>query len=62
MVAGIVGALIVALAIKVDLVFGFFHSLPRPFTAMTIVCLAAGASERLASGLIKNMENRSVEI
>jgi hypothetical protein len=53
---GIVGALIVALAIKSDLLFGVFRSLPRPFTAMIVACLAAGASERLASGLIKNME------
>ena len=53
---GIIGASVVALAIKADVLFGAFQSLSHPLTVLMILCIAAGASERMASGLIKKME------
>jgi hypothetical protein len=58
---GIVAAFFVALAIKADLLLAIFHSLTHPFLALLVACFVAGASERFASGLIKNME-KSVSI
>jgi hypothetical protein len=52
---GIGGALLVALAIKADLLLGVFRSLTHPFLALLVACLTAGTSERLTSGLISSM-------
>lgn len=54
-VVGMAGALLVALAIKADLLLGIFHSLTRPFLALLVACLVAGASERLVPSLINTM-------
>lgn len=54
-IAGIAGALLVALAIKADLLLGIFHSLTHPFPALLISGMIAGTSERFVRGLISTM-------
>jgi hypothetical protein len=55
-VAGIAGALFVALAIKADLLLGVFRSLTHPFLALLLSGVIAGASERFVPGLISTMD------
>jgi hypothetical protein len=54
---GMLGALFLALAIKANLILGLAQTWPRPFLALLIFCIVAGASERMVPGLIKNMES-----
>ena len=53
---GVGGALFVAIAAKANLLLGLVGSVGHPFLALVTMCIIAGASERLAPGLIKNME------
>jgi len=54
-IVGIAGASFVAIAIKANLLLGVFYSATHPFMVLIAACIVAGASERLAPGLIKNM-------
>lgn len=55
-VFGMLGALLVILAVKGDLLLGVIASSPNSFFALLAVCLAAGASERIAPSIIKQVE------
>jgi hypothetical protein len=52
---GMAWALLVALAIKADLLLGVFRSLNHPFLVLLVACLTAGTSERFTSGLINSV-------
>jgi hypothetical protein len=54
-VVGMAGALVVALAIKADLLLGSLHSLTHPFLALLVAGVVAGMSERFAPGVISRM-------
>jgi len=54
--AGMAGAFVVALAERVNLIGGMVNSLPHPFAALILVCVIAGASERLVPDLINRLE------
>jgi hypothetical protein len=56
-VVGTVGALLVALAIKADVLLGLVKSLNHSLAALLALCMAAGASERLATNLISSVED-----
>jgi hypothetical protein len=51
------GAFVVALAERVNVIAGIVNSLPHPFAALMLVCLVAGASERLVPDLINQVED-----
>jgi hypothetical protein len=55
-VAGMAGAVVFALAIRVNLVAGIVGTLPHPLAALILVCMIAGASERLVPDLINRLE------
>jgi hypothetical protein len=55
-VIGILAALLLALAIKSNVVLGIINSSGDPFAFLLTACFVAGASERIAPGLIKQVE------
>jgi len=57
---GNIGALLTALAVKANIIFGFTQASDYSFALLLVFCMCAGASERLVSGLIKRIET-SVE-
>ncbi len=60
-IVGISGALLVALAVKADLLLpGVSQRLSHPFLGLLVACFAAGAAERLVPGLIGNMAKSSL--
>ncbi len=54
---GNIGALIIALAVKANILFGLTKSTDHSFAYLLVICTCAGASERLVSGFIKGMES-----
>jgi hypothetical protein len=54
--AGMAGAFVVTLAQRVNLIAGIINSLSHPFVALILVCVIAGASERLVPDLINQLE------
>ena len=54
---GMGGALLMALAVKANIVLGFHRSLEHPFAFLVAVCITAGSSERIVTGLIKRVES-----
>jgi hypothetical protein len=55
-VAGGVGAALVALGIKSELLLTLISSSSRPMTLLAAVCIVAGASERLVPSFIEHVE------
>jgi len=55
-VVGVAGGCIVALAIKANLVLGSINSI-NSLALLIVICIIAGASERLVPGLIKQIES-----
>jgi hypothetical protein len=58
-IAGTLGAFLVALAIQADLINGV-KDLLKGLPAMMVVCMVAGTSERLVPSLIEQIESRAV--
>jgi hypothetical protein len=56
-VVGVAGACIVALAIKANLVLGSINAI-NSLALLIVICIIAGASERLVPNLIKQIEGR----
>lgn len=54
--AGIIGALVVALAIKSGMIMGGVHFNGSTFAVMLTLCIAAGMSERLVPSLLDAVE------
>lgn len=54
---GNIGALIMALAIKANILLGLTKGTDYSFAFLLLICTCAGASERLVSGFIKRMES-----
>jgi hypothetical protein len=59
--AGAVGAVIVALAVKANLLLGLVNDARGDSTLLYFLCLVSGASERLVPGLIARVEAATVE-
>jgi hypothetical protein len=57
-VAGNVGALLVALAVQANIVFGVAKSSAYYLPTLLVLCLVAGTSERLVHGFIHRIETR----
>lgn len=55
-IVGMLGALLVALAVKADMLLGMINSSKEPFALLLTVCFVAGASERIVPSLIKQVE------
>ena len=55
-VTGILGSLLVALAIKANIVLGLANSSGHEFALLLLLCVVGGASERLVPSLIEQME------
>lgn len=55
-IVGMIGAGIVALAIKANIILGTINSL-NSLTLLIVVCIIAGASERIVPNLIKHIES-----
>lgn len=56
--AGAVGAIFVALAVKANLLLGVINASPSdPTILLFLLCIVAGASERLVPGLIARVES-----
>jgi hypothetical protein len=55
-VAGAVGAALVALGIKAELLLSVISSSSQPLTLLAAVCMVAGASERLVPDFIERVE------
>jgi hypothetical protein len=53
---GNIGALLVALAVKANIFLGFTKVTDYSFALLLVICICAGASERLVSGFIKRIE------
>ena len=53
---GNIGALIMALALKANILLGFTKATDYSFALLLVICTCAGASERLVSGFIKRIE------
>ncbi|MGA2173060.1 MAG: hypothetical protein ABSG82_08665 [Sedimentisphaerales bacterium] len=53
---GNIGGLLVALAIKANIILGFSQTTEYSFASLLVLCICAGASERLVSGFIKRIE------
>ncbi len=53
---GNAGALLVALAVKANVALGLTQSFDHSLAALLVLCIVAGASERLVPGLIKHIE------
>lgn len=56
---GNVGALIIALAVKANIFLGFTKMTDYSFALLLLICICAGASERLVSGFIKRIKVES---
>lgn len=54
---GSIGALVMALAVKANLLLGFTKSLDHSLAALLAICIVAGASERLVPSFIKKVED-----
>lgn len=54
--AGMGGAMLIALAIKADVLFSLTKAFANPATALYFLCFAAGWSERFANSLINKVE------
>jgi hypothetical protein len=54
--AGMAGAVVALLAVRVNLIGGIVNGMPHPFAALMLVCVIAGASERLVPDLINRLE------
>ena len=54
---GVTGALLVALAIKANVVLGFTKSFDDPLAALYVFCFAAGWSERFVKSMVNRVEN-----
>ena len=59
-IAGMVGALLMALAVKENLILGFINSVEHPFGVLLLLCILAGASERFVPSLIKHVEELQI--
>lgn len=55
--AGSLGALLLALAIKSNMLLGIFKSGEYSFAVLLALCFVAGTSERFVSGLVKKIES-----
>lgn len=55
-IVGMLGALLVALAVKADIFFGVINSSKDPLAILLTICTVAGASERIVPSLIKQVE------
>lgn len=55
-VAGSLGGLVIALAIKGNLLLGFIKSVDHSLAALLAICMVAGASERFVPSFIKQVE------
>jgi hypothetical protein len=55
-ITGTTGALLVALAVKSDLVLGALNGQEKTLSLLAAICIVAGASERILPNLIKNVE------
>ncbi len=53
---GNIGALLIALAIRANIILGFTKATDYSFALLLVICMCAGASERLVSGFIKHVE------
>ncbi|MBF0550436.1 MAG: hypothetical protein HQK60_07865 [Deltaproteobacteria bacterium] len=58
-VAGMISAIVVASAIKADLIFPIFSKLSCPQVAIVLAGLVAGSSERLAPSIIRKIESKT---
>lgn len=58
-VAGLIGALLIALGIKAGLLFGAIEIQGSEFAALLVFCLIAGASERFIPSLITKVERET---
>ncbi len=56
---GTLGALLISLGVRANLVFGFVNTLPHPFAAFLAVCIVSGASERIVPSFIEHMEQKA---
>jgi hypothetical protein len=54
--AGNIGAFITALAVKANIFLGFTKTMDYSFALLLVLCICAGASERLVPGFIKRIE------
>jgi hypothetical protein len=55
---GVLGALLMALAIKSNILLGIIKDkIDHPFIVLLVICFCAGASERLVPGFIKKVKN-----
>lgn len=57
----VIGALIVALGVKADIIGGFATKTIDPLLITMLMCLASGASERLLPSLISKLETKADE-
>jgi len=55
-IVGMLGALLVALAIKANIFFGMINSSENTLAVLLTVCTVAGASERIVPSIIKQVE------
>jgi len=53
---GNIGAFIMALAVKANIILGFSKATDYSFALLLVICICAGASERLVPGFIKRIE------
>ncbi len=59
-IAGSLGALLVALAIKSDIFLGVVKSVNHSLALVLALCFCAGASERFVRGIIKRVEDSTI--
>ena len=59
LLAGAAGALLVAFAVQADVFLSFTKASQHSLAILLVLCVAAGASERLVPSLIKRVETTS---
>jgi len=61
-IVAVIGALIVALSIKANIVGGFTNNMSNPTAFLILFCIASGASERLLPSIISKIESSVTKV